>query len=73
MIVNIIIIIYNVCALSRVQLFVAPWAVACQTPLSMEFSRQGYWGGLSRSPPGDLPNTEIEPVSPALQAGSLLS
>ena len=39
----------------------------------MEFSRQGYWGGLSRSPPGDLPNTEIEPVSPALQAGSLLS
>ena len=25
---------------SRVQLFVIPWTVACQTPLSMGFSRQ---------------------------------
>ena len=25
---------------SRVQLFVIPWTVACQAPLSMEFSRQ---------------------------------
>ena len=50
-----------------------PWTAAHQAPLSMEFSRQGYWGGLSFSPPGDLPNTGIEPGSPALQAGSLLS
>ena len=23
-----------------------PWTVACQAPLSMEFSRQEYWSGL---------------------------
>ena len=32
----------------------------------MEFSRQEYWTGLPFSPPGDLPNPGIEPVSPAL-------
>ena len=31
---------------SRVQLFVAIWTVACQTPLSIGFSRQEYWNGL---------------------------
>ena len=25
---------------------VTPWMVACQAPLSMEFSRQEYWSGL---------------------------
>ena len=30
---------------SRVQLY-DPWTIACQTPLSMEFSRQEYWRGL---------------------------
>ena len=34
--------------------------------LSMEFSRQGYWNGLPFPPPGDLPDSEIEPASPAL-------
>ena len=34
----------------------------------MEFSRQGYWSGLSFSSPGDLPNPGIEPRSLALQA-----
>ena len=29
-----------------VQLFVTPWTVAHQAPLSMRFSRQGYWSGL---------------------------
>ena len=24
---------------------VTPWTVACQVPLSMEFSRQEYWSG----------------------------
>ena len=33
-------------SLSHVQLFVTPWTVACQAPLSMEFSRQEYWNGL---------------------------
>ena len=35
------------------------------------FSRQEYWSGLPCRPPGDLPDPEIEPVSPALQADSL--
>ena len=42
---------------SRVRLFVTPWTVAHQTPLSMEFSRQEYWSGLPFPPPRDLPNT----------------
>ena len=33
-------------SLSHVLLFVTPWAVARQAPLSMEFSRQEYWSGL---------------------------
>ena len=39
----------------------------------MGFSRQEYWSGLPRPPPGDLPNPRIELGSPALQADSLLS
>ena len=39
----------------------------------MGFSRQEYWSGLPFPAPGDLPNTGIEPVSPALQADSSLS
>ena len=31
--------------LSHVRLFVTPWTVAHQAPLSMEFSRQEYWSG----------------------------
>ena len=45
--------------------------VACQTPLSIEFSRQEYWSELPCPPPGDLPEPGIEPVSPTLQADSL--
>ena len=33
--------------LSCVQLFVTPWTVSCQPPLSIKFSRQEYWSGLS--------------------------
>ena len=43
--------------------------VACQAPLSMGFSRQQYWDGLTFSTPGDLPNPGIKPgslESPAL-------
>ena len=47
--------------------------VACQAPLSMEFSRQEYWSGLPFPSPGDLSDPRIEPRSPALQADSLLS
>ena len=31
--------------LSHVQLFITPWTVARQAPLSMGFSRQEYWNG----------------------------
>ena len=50
-----------------------PWTVACQAPLSMGFSRQEYWSGLSFPSPGDLPDPGIELGSPALQTDSLLS
>ena len=42
-----------------------PWIVACQPPLSMEFSLQGYWIQLPCPSPGDLPETGIKPSSPA--------
>ena len=62
------------CMLSRfshVPLLATLWAVACQAPLSMGFSRQEYWSGLPCPPPGDLPNPGIEPRSPTLQVDSL--
>ena len=56
--------------LSRVQLF-----VNCQAPLSMKFSRQEYWSGLSFPTPGDLPNprdcTHVPYFYLHWQAGSL--
>ena len=41
------------------------------SPLSREFFRQEYWSGLPFPPPGDLPNPEIKPRSPVLQADFL--
>ena len=38
------------------------WAVAHQAPLSMGFSRQEYLSGLPGPPPGDLPNSGIQPA-----------
>ena len=39
---------------SGIRLFVAPWTVACQAPLSMGFSKQEYWSGVpSPSRPRD--------------------
>ena len=52
--------------LSHDQLFVTPWTVARQAPLSMGFSRQEYWSGLPFPSPGDLPDPGIKPASPAL-------
>ena len=46
--------------------------IAHQAPLSMLFPRQEYWSGLPFLSSGDLPLPEIKPVSPALQADSLL-
>ena len=56
---------YGAQSLSRVQLFAISWTVAPQAPLSLGFSRQEYWSGLSFPSPGDLPNPGIEPTSPA--------
>ena len=53
-------------SLSCVRFFGAPWTVAYQAPPSMGFSRQEYWSGLPFPSPGDLPNSGIEPGSPAL-------
>ena len=44
------------CSVSHVQPFVISWTVACQAPLSTEFSKQDYWSGLSFPLPGHLPN-----------------
>ena len=55
-------------SLSCVQLFETPWAVSCQAPLSVGFSRQEHWSGLPFPPPGDLPSPGIEPESPASPA-----
>ena len=51
--------------------FETPWAVARQSPLSMERPRQEYWSGLPFPPPGNLPDPGIELKSPALQVNSL--
>ena len=53
--------------------FATLWTVVRQAPLSMGFSRQEYWSGLSFPSPGDLLDPEIEPGSPALQADALPS
>ena len=58
---------------SHVQLFVTHWTVACQAPLSVGLSRQECWSELPCPPPGDLPNPDIKPRSPALHVDSLSS
>ena len=49
--------------------FATPWTVVPQAPLSMEFSWQESWSGLLFSSPGDLPDSGIKPISPALAGG----
>ena len=51
---------------SRVWLFVIPWTVAYQAPLSVGFPRQEYWSGLPCPSSGDLPDPGMEPGSPTL-------
>ena len=58
-----------------IRLFATLWTGACQTPLSMGFSRQEYWSGLPCPSTRDLPDPGIRPlshVSPALQVDYLL-
>ena len=65
---HIVIVVYS---LSHVWLFVTPWTIAHQIPLSMGFPRQEYWSGLPFPSPGDLPDPGVKLASPALQADSL--
>ena len=58
-------------SLSRVRLFGAPWTAACQTALSIEFSRQEYWSGFPFPSLEYLPDPWIKPTSPVLQVDSL--
>ena len=61
-------------SLSHARLFATPCPAARQAPLSTGFPRQEYWSGVPCPPPGDSPDLEIEPKSPAapvLQVDSL--
>ena len=68
-----------VCVLSRfscVRLFATLWTVVLQVPLSMGFARQESWSELPFPPPGDLPNSGMEPaslMSPALAGGFFIT
>ena len=53
----------HLCCVSRARLFVTPWTVARQAPLSMGSSRQESWGGLPFPPPGDHFDPGIKPAS----------
>ena len=50
-----------------------PHGLACQAPLSMDFSRQEYWSWLPFPSPEGRPSPGIEPESPALQVDFLSS
>ena len=58
---------------NHVQLFETLWSIACQAPLSMRFSRQGYWSGWPCPLPGDLLNPGIELTSPMSSEGRFFS
>ena len=60
---------------SHVRLFATLWSAARQSPLSMGFSRQEYWTGLPRPPPGDLPDpgTELTSLKSLALAGKFFT
>ena len=59
--------------LNYVQLFVTPWTITYQAPLTMGFSWQEYWSGLPFPSPRDPPNPGIKLRSSVLQADALPS
>ena len=65
---SLLIVLCMLSCLSHIWLFVTLWTVAHQAPLSIGFSRQGYWSGLPYTPPGDLLDPGIEPKSLTLPA-----
>ena len=62
-------IVLGLISFRHVQLFVTPWTVAHQAPLSLVFPKQDYWTGLLFPSRGDLHHPEIEPASPTLAGG----
>ena len=58
----------RVWVLSLAQRHATPWTVAGQAALPVGFSRQEYWCGLPFPPPGNLPNSGTEAMSPASPA-----
>ena len=58
-----------VCARLVVSDCAMPWSVAHQAPLSVEFSRQGYWNSLLLPTPGDLPDPRNQSLTPPAFAG----
>ena len=56
---------YGTKSLSHTRLFVTPWTIAHQAPLTFGFFRQEYWSGLPFPPLWDLPDPGIKPTSPA--------
>ena len=66
-------VIHACCCFRHIWLFVTLWSH--QAPLSIRFSRLEYWSGLPCPPPGDLPDSGIEPAypeTPVFQVDSLL-
>ena len=57
------------CVFSRVWPVGTPWTVAHRALLSIGFSRQEYWSGLTCLSPGDFPDPGTEPESPVLAGG----
>ena len=49
------------------------YGLAHQAPLSMGFPRKVYYSGLLFPSPEDLPNSRIEPTSPALADGFFIT
>ena len=64
----------SACVLSHVWLFVTPWIVAFQGPLSMGFPRQEYWSGLPFPLPGSSwPRDWPMPLTSPALAGRCLT
>ena len=67
---------FSVSCFSCVQLFVTPWTVTHQAPVSMGFSRQEYLSRLKCPSPGDLSDPGIKPTSltsPTLSGGGFFN
>ena len=62
-------VLLSLSSLSCVWLFVTPWTLVCQVPLSMGFPRWEYWSGLPFPSPGNLPILGIKSTTPALEDG----